>query len=260
MKTFITLAALGALAIGCGDEIRRTVELTPAGELPGGTAVLRGQTLVIDAEPTEALDGAWRSIAWAISGTVAEALGEIDAEHSLMVPVANLRTPIDRIAEIHITEEAAGPTLPDRPSDEVWMKGTFPGALAFLGLGHEAVGAATAQAKLRDDTVEFTATGLPSLPHGFSYRVWMLFEDGGGHGGGDAMPMMLGQLGGGTFLSNRADRLLVTAHSVMVTIESEHGADTMSSAMVLRGEVLTTAPTTGATPPAAEPEEGGHTH
>lgn len=251
------------LLAGCGDEILRVFPMASMPALPSGHVKLVGDTLSVEMEGSEPLASDYRWVAWAQSSSSSEALGEVAPGDELEVDVNDLATPIDEVATFLITEESADSDLPATPSNRVWMEGELFDHLQLLGLPEASFGGAEAEVNLDRDHVEVTATGLPALPPGYTYDVWVKIEaphDGAedGESAEEPMPVHVGQLGGGAFLENELPDLVINAEAAMVTIESENGLESMSPARVLHGAVLLTAADQGAAPEEAEPHT--HTH
>lgn len=251
MKMLISAMSILLIA-GCTDEVMRVFPLEPAAALGHGHANVVGTTLILEIEGVEDLTPENRWVAWAVSDAGEEALDAVEAETRLEIDLAGLNTPAESIEEILITEEADDTTLPTSPSSREFMHGEFPGDLHMLGLDESSFAAAMAEVHLDGDEIEITASGLPSLPTGFAYRAWLTHHDAESE-----MPMSIGELGGGAFLQNELNDVASTAHSVMVTIESDNGVDMMSPVTALHGEVVLTAEG-GSAPEPAEPP--GHTH
>jgi hypothetical protein len=210
-------------------------------------------------EGTEALQSGYRWVAWVKSGESVELLGEVGADTRLEVEATALAMPTASIEEVLISEESTKGDLPESPSKRIWMRGEFPGSLQMLGLEEDAFSAATAEVHLTGDHIEVTASGLPGLPTGFAYALWLDVDTGHDdeHADNEAMQTLAGILGGGTFMENDLDMIATIAQAATLTIESDHGNEMMSSATALRGAVVLTAEE-GTSPEPSEP--AGHSH
>lgn len=263
MRTqIVVIVAVALVALGaCGSEITRTFALTPMGSLAHGQSLLIGDTLVVEMGGAEALSDGYRWVAWVESDAGTEVLGEIQNHVRLETDTTTLATAMVSVEDVLISEEAVGATMPASPSNRIWMHGEFPGPLHMLGLAADAFDDASAEVLLDKKQIEVSASGLPALPTGFAYVVWLDFgadAHADEHGTQEpTMPQRVGELGGGVFMENHLATLTVTAEAAMVTIESRNGIAMMSPVMPLHGEVVFVA---GEISAAAPSEPAVHSH
>lgn len=267
-------AVLGSTAGGCGtDEIYRKVALEPAVNLPTGSAVLAGDVLSVEFGAVEPLAMGYRFVVWAGTASGPVALGESDVAGTIDATLTDNTTFTDlgyTAADIQLVivseEKKKGAGLPSTLLGPLYLKGPVDGELRFGGLDAAELESTTGQAELLNKEITLEIAGLPSLPSGLSYAIWMMFpeehdetdSDGGGHGhgGGGEMEMIeMGALGGDGTLKARGDRVLALGSTIVVTVESDNGMPMMSSSTMLTGQVVIEAQN-GVAPV----EEGGGDH
>jgi hypothetical protein len=239
-------ALLLSLLVGaCSQEpVVRNIKLEAEGRVPSGSATVDGDAAQIALADVESLRAGYRFVVWGIDDTgAATALGAIAPEAPNRIELA----PGAKIAALEITEELDEASLPAARSNVVWLRGSFPGELRFA-LGAADYSAASGSARISDDSLEVVAPGLPALPSGFEYVVWLGFAGGsdtshahlrplgGDHESGEALRPM------GTLPPNGTRRFdtnddLFEALECRITIESLRGVSTASTSVALHGEV-----------------------
>lgn len=248
------LATVAGMAVAsCGaDEIYRKVTLAPSVSLPTGRTMLAGDTLLVQFGAVEPLAMGHRFVVWAGTASGPVALGESDAAGTIAATLTDFGLVAIDIQLIIVSEEEEGTGLPSTLLGSLYLQGLLvDGELRFGGLDAADLEATTGEAELLDEEITLETMGLPSLPGGFSYAVWMMFPDDG------AMEMIeMGELGGDGTLEASGDRILALGRTIAVTVESDNGMPMMSNSTVLTGRVVTEAQ--GSTAPAEE--SGDHMH
>jgi hypothetical protein len=264
----ITLFWAAGLAAACADDVFRKVTLQPAVVLPSGHATADNDTIYIEIEPGELLAEGHHLVAWAATAAGTVRLGDFESGGHLTGELSTAGITAADIERVLVTEEEEHD--PALPSIVVFLSGALPGELMFVGLIDHDFEQASAEAEIQNGRITISAGGLPTLPRGFLYGVWVVLDehdevleqqhshltarsaghdDGGGHV--ETGAVFAGQLSGGVLLDNELDVLLASGHEVIVSIESENGVASMSKASVLSGEIVLTGET--------DPEEGdGH--
>jgi hypothetical protein len=246
--SLVIAAASASLLAACGQEpVVRKIALTAQPIVPSGSAEPAGNQIRVRLENVEPLAADRRLMAWAVGSTDAQlaALGP-------MVPGTPASfDPPPWIRGIEITEEVDEPALPLKRSGVTLLRGAAPGRLAFA-LDASDFAAAQGSAAIEDDELDVTAVGLPPLPTGYEYTVWLRFAatgethahlrvQAGEHGGSEPVTnegmMRLGALpaAGSAHFATHDD--LFEALECRITIESLQGVPGPSPCTTLRGVV-----------------------
>jgi hypothetical protein len=257
------LASAALLLAACeSDDVIRNVELALTLDLPHGESALVGDTLTVEFGAVEMVGAETRFVVWATTDTGDVALADSASPGEVEVDLADAGLVAADVDAVLVSEESAGADLPDGPPATVFLEGLPGGELMFGGLESHDFEGAMATAELHNEEIHIMAMGLPGLPDGYSYGVWLMFAGGGhGHSGdddghGDMEMMHMGDLNGAGMLETEGHRILGGAGSVAVTVEAANGDDMMSTSSVLSGEVVYE--TEGG--PAEDEGGGGHMH
>jgi hypothetical protein len=249
-------AAITSLLVACSQEpVVRTIELTAQPVTPSASTHAEGTKLHVTLENVEPLLPGKRLIVWAVGATDAMlvALGAVTPGEiaELDPPAAGIA--LNAIRTIEITEEAEAAALPSLRSGITLVRGPFPGKLEFEVPLADFAGA-QGSATIEDDELDVTATGLPALPNGFEYVVWLRFENTSPGETHDHLRVLAGEHGDPEPITNQgmmrigalpqtgAQRFsardeLFEAVECRITIESLQGIADPSPCTTLRGMV-----------------------
>ncbi len=260
----LSITLMAAAALACSTEpVQRRVSLeSSASGIPAGSSGILGDELEVEFTSAEPLMDGKRHVLWAELRSSTIALAEIVAGAHTEVFPQDVGVAVVDIQEVLVTEEDAAGSLPTAPSKAVVVRGELPGPLMFGGmLMANDFAAAAGTADLEDDTIRVATSGLPDLPAGFRYDIWVGFSAtagggsstprtvmSGGHGRGTEaapQPLRIGALAGASAAFDTG-RFLPVATEVRLTIESDGGhLDAAAAARVLQGAVVTTADESG---------------
>jgi hypothetical protein len=257
LSFMIGSAAVASLLAACSQEpVVRKIELTAEPVVPSGSALAVGSKIQVELENVEPLLAGKRLVVW-VAGSVANELQPIGTvvpgEPALLDP-ASAGVTLSAVRGIQITEEVepADPTaMPAVRSAVTLLEGAFPGPLAF-GVKASDFASAGGSATIADAALDVAAEGLPALPSGFQYVVWLRFEkavaEAHAHlrvqaAGHDPEPvtnegmMQIGALPATGTARYQTHDDLFEAVECRVTIESLQGVPEPSPCMTLRGAV-----------------------
>ncbi len=166
-----------ALLAGCAPDAVRpdgvTLENNPFVKLPRAQAMLMGGSVMIStvvdvstdaAEGFEGLRDGSGYHAWARSGGATTSIGAFTPGVDLEADLAG------GADEVLITVEEGTPSA---PSSTVVVSGPADGALAFGALDAVSFSGARATAYRGDGWLELDYQGLPDLPEGYRYELWL---------------------------------------------------------------------------------------
>lgn len=255
------LTVLGLVSSGCDAEPAvRTVTLNPEPEMiPTGAVAVVGGEVRAEFTEVESLEDGLRYVLWADTPSDTVALGQIEPGKPLAVLAADLGFEVEDLVSVFVSVEGDGSGLPSSPSLTTVVQGAVPGVLRFGGsVDAESFEHASGTATLEDNSIHVSSAGLPALPNGFHYEVWLGFgaaHDEGGEGdahaeskfdvasaGHDEPPALEGFVSMGELdgeLMRTHSNSLVVAAECQVTIEADDGHGEMSDTRVLRGMVMT---------------------
>lgn len=234
---------LASLACGCGPTVDGplgegvTLENNPFLKLPRARAQLEGGSVTITtlmSATTDASDG-FEALAsgneyhaWARSGGTDTPLGSFTPGVDLDSDEA---TGADQIM-VSIEDGSPG----SAPSSTIVVSGPVDDELTFGALDAVAFSGARAQAFMGDDWVELKYDGLPALPSGYAYQLWVIAKDENNEPEGD--PTHAGALDTPPTgnVEHHQDNHLPEMFDLFVTIEASAGAPEMSGSTCLKLE------------------------
>lgn len=283
---FTPLCFVALLATACGpDPAVRKATLEPGSGIPAGTAVAVGSELRVEFSAAEPLSDGHHHLLWADTPTDNVFLTEIAPGMQHTTRPADHGVAIEEVNALLVTEENEDDEPPSIPSLSTIVRGALGKPLLFGGtLSAESFHSASGTATLKKKRVHVTTEGLPTLPSGYHYEVWLDFgaeehvhgaedeHDEGAAGAAGAAEddheeeeaeryVNLGRLLGETLMAEH-DSSVVTAKELQITIESDNGhEDHKASAIALRG-LVGVAPTASqqAQAPEEHDESPGHLH
>lgn len=214
-----------------------TLENNPFLKLPRARAQLEGSGVTITtliSATTDASDG-FESLAtgseyhaWARSGGADTHLGSF-------TPGVDL-TSAEAVGADQILVSIEDGTPGGAPSSTIVLSGAVDGELVFGALDAVAFSGARAEAFMGADWVELEYDGLPALPSGYGYQLWVMAKDENNEPEGD--PIDAGALDTPPTgrIEHYQDEHLPEMFDLFVTIEASAGAPDMSGSTCLKLE------------------------
>lgn len=241
MRLTLLLLLLCGAAMACGREDERGAPLPLENnafiKLPGGRAKLEGSSVVvttrIDAttdagEGFEPLQAGYGYHAWARAGATYTSLGAFTPGVDLETSAAGEGD------EIIVSVESSA--LGDSPSSTIAVRGAVGSTLSFGSLSALSYTGARADAYMGADWIELEYQGMPSLPSGYRYQLWLVGKDAANAPTGEAMSA--GELDAPP--DGKTERFESAMFPVMfdvaVSIEADAGTQAMARPVCLKVE------------------------
>lgn len=237
IRTGTVVSALGLALLPCcapgGAGEGMALENNPFVKLPRAQAMVMGDDVMVSTivDPTtdaregfEALNTEHRYHAWAKSGGDTTHLGTftpgVDLEASLSGDVDEVLVSIEE-------------GTPEAPSSTIVVSGDADGELTFGALDAVSFSGARATAYLGDGFIDLDYQGLPELPAGYRYELWVTPTDEHGEPAGD--PFAAGALDAPPTgsMARYQDEALPEQLDLRVAIEVTGGKGAMSSSYCL---------------------------